>query len=749
MSYQVKFTDNTKLSITVQDQILETTQTSLSFVGKNYAGYSQPIAENFLHLLENFANSSAPSHPVQGQLWFDSTSGISQLKVNLDGSSTGWVSASGIKKSATAPLAGNVIGDVWIDTAKSQLNLYNGSSWLLVGPQYSEGSRSGPEVETIIGIDDVSYFVIVFYCNNYRVSILSSQAFIPKSSIPGFAKINQGITLSTFDFSNSGSTNLTKFWGRTSEADALNVNGTTVNSTYFLRSDISSTTNKQFNIRDDAGINIGSNLNFNISTTSNETLLVSKTSGKNIKIKLTSSSVLTGSESQSLVYTAINIDPSGKIGFGVDNMTPSATVDVKGSPGLTEVGIRADGRLVIENLSDSNSTTTGSIVTSGGLGVRLKSNFGGNIEVNGVITVGNTNQVAGSVLLPGPSSVADTLVHKIYDIGTETRAFRKIYADTIYGNIVGSITVSSGSIDGSITGSATSLSNSTNFSVIGDVVTTAPVSFNGTQGTIQLNTQISDTYYTNTAQTNTFQTNDVLFLKKSGDTKLTQISKNNFVNSMPVVPVGAIFPFAGTAAPTGYLLCDGSEVLIGDYISLYNVIGFTYKSASLLQGRSTFALPDLRGRFPLGRDNMNNGISVPSKASSEESPVYITTISGTASRVSSATAITLGGEYPSALTASEQGGIDTRKIYIDNLPSHRHSLKSSDGTRYYAVNPDGNVQPPDLGGFVGKVHAIGENAQFIPVTGDIDTTISQLQKPFNIMNPYLTINYIIFTGRLS
>lgn len=749
MSYQVKFTDTTKLSITVQDQMLETTQTSLSFVGKNYAGYSQPIAENFLHLLENFANSSAPSHPVQGQLWFDSTAGISQLKVNLDGSTTGWVSASGIKKSATAPSAGNVIGDVWIDTAKSQLNLYNGSSWLLVGPQYSEGSRSGPEVETIIGVDDVSYFVIVFYCNNYRVAILSNQTFIPKSSIPGFAKINQGITLSTFDFSNSGSSNLTKFWGRTSESDALNVNGTTVSSTYFLRSDISSTTNKQFNVRDDAGINIGSNLNFNISTTSNETLLVSKTSGKNVKIKLTSSSILPGSESQALLYTAINLDASGKIGFGVDNMTPLATIDVKGVTGSTDLGIRADGRLVIDNLSDSTSITTGSIVTSGGLAVRLKSNFGGNIEVNGVITVGNTNQVAGAVLLPGPSSVSDTLVHKIYDIGTETRAFRKIYADTIYGNIVGSVTVNNGLINGSITGSASSLSNPTNFSITGDVVTTTSVSFNGSQNTIQLNTQISDTYYTNAPATTTFQANDVLFLNRVGDTKLKQISKNNFVNSMPVVPVGAIFPFAGSAVPNGYLLCDGSEIPIGTYIALYNVIGFTYKSASLLQGRSTFALPDLRGRFPLGRDNMNNGITVPSKASSEENPVYITTISGTASRVSSATASVIGGEYPSALTASEQGGIDTRKIYTENLPSHRHTLKSSDGTRYYAVNPNGNVQPPELGGYVGKVHAIGENAQFIPVTGDIDTTISQLQQPFNIMNPYLTINYIIFTGLLS
>ena len=57
---------------TVQDGVVNT-QTDLSFVGKGYAGYGELIAENFLHLMENFANTSAPTKPIQGQLWYDST----------------------------------------------------------------------------------------------------------------------------------------------------------------------------------------------------------------------------------------------------------------------------------------------------------------------------------------------------------------------------------------------------------------------------------------------------------------------------------------------------------------------------------------------------------------------------------------------------------------------------------------------------------------------------------------------------
>jgi hypothetical protein len=59
---------------TVQDSVLNT-QTDLTFIGKGYDGYGEIVAENFLHLLENFSNTTAPTKPVKGQLWYDETTG--------------------------------------------------------------------------------------------------------------------------------------------------------------------------------------------------------------------------------------------------------------------------------------------------------------------------------------------------------------------------------------------------------------------------------------------------------------------------------------------------------------------------------------------------------------------------------------------------------------------------------------------------------------------------------------------------
>ena len=90
MSYTISFSDAVnKGTITVEDNTVNS-QTSLQFPGKNTTSYGTIIAENFLHVLENFANSTAPLRPIQGQTWFDTTAGVNQLKI-YDG--TTWVAS--------------------------------------------------------------------------------------------------------------------------------------------------------------------------------------------------------------------------------------------------------------------------------------------------------------------------------------------------------------------------------------------------------------------------------------------------------------------------------------------------------------------------------------------------------------------------------------------------------------------------------------------------------------------------------
>ena len=178
MPYNIDRTDKANYgSITVSDQTVNQ-ETSIEFPGKNYTGYAKVIAENFLHLLENFAKSTPPSNPVIGQLWYD-TNTISnppqpQLKV-WDGSS--WTSAGAVKKSISRPTAQNaVIGDLWVDTANQQLYLWSGSNWILVGPQYSDGSFTGPSVDTIFDTLNIGHLIIKFLLKNRVVAIVSAEA---------------------------------------------------------------------------------------------------------------------------------------------------------------------------------------------------------------------------------------------------------------------------------------------------------------------------------------------------------------------------------------------------------------------------------------------------------------------------------------------------------------------------------------------------------------------------------------------
>ena len=235
MSYQIDHTDKPNYgTITVEDQTVNV-EKSVGFVGKNYTGYSKVIAENFLHILENFASATAPTNPVVGQLWYDSEADVieenrqPQLKV---WDSTSWVPAGNVKKSGSAPINA-VKGDLWADSSNQQLYLYSGSNWVLVGPQFSEGTLTGPKVETVYDTGNASHVIINFYVSNRIIVIFSKDEFTPKLAIQGFSIIKRGVNITSTDDSGAIST-LNKLWGTAEKADALVVSGRVVTSDNFL-----------------------------------------------------------------------------------------------------------------------------------------------------------------------------------------------------------------------------------------------------------------------------------------------------------------------------------------------------------------------------------------------------------------------------------------------------------------------------------------------------------------------------------
>lgn len=119
------------------------------------------------------------------------------------------------------------------------------------------------------------------------------------------------------------------------------------------------------------------------------------------------------------------------------------------------------------------------------------------------------------------------------------------------------------------------------------------------------------------------------------------------VVTQPPIPAGVMHQYAGATAPSGYLLCDGSAVSRTTYAALFAVLSTTYGAGN---GSTTFNLPDLRGRVPMGA-----GTGTGLNASGTGAP------SGTAQ--TARTRGQWGGEETHLLTSAESG-----------MPAHLHTF---------------------------------------------------------------------------
>ena len=178
------------------------------------------------------------------------------------------------------------------------------------------------------------------------------------------------------------------------------------------------------------------------------------------------------------------------------------------------------------------------------------------------------------------------------------------------------------------------------------------------------------------------------------------------------------------------MLCDGSEKARSSYPDLFAVIGYTYGDPSLLTGLATFRLPDLRGRFLLGRSTMDNADSIETLSGIIDSNTL--SIDST-SQATEATAGILGNT----------SGTPTKTLNVDNIPDHKHTLVDSLGNEYNTIaNRTGTPEDPNAISEYG--FALDAQTQIYDRTGGMIGSTTPTTN-FNIMNPYLTINYIIYT----
>ena len=201
MAYTLKLT-NGKILTTLPDQVSDGVTTSLTLIGKNVNAYGTDINQNYIRILENFANNVAPRAPLAGQLWFDTVT--SQIKVYVPTSNASGefkpVGAPIIRASEPATLA---IGDLWFDSSSDQLKFKKDASTVVViGPDFDASiGKSGWVSETfednLSGIQNVAGL----YSNNVLLGILSTASFtiVSTETRTSLRSVSVGITANYSD----------------------------------------------------------------------------------------------------------------------------------------------------------------------------------------------------------------------------------------------------------------------------------------------------------------------------------------------------------------------------------------------------------------------------------------------------------------------------------------------------------------------------------------------------------------------
>lgn len=186
------------------------------------------------------------------------------------------------------------------------------------------------------------------------------------------------------------------------------------------------------------------------------------------------------------------------------------------------------------------------------------------------------------------------------------------------------------------------------------------------------------------------------------------VALTRIVDNISVLPVGMVSPYAGTAAPSGWLICDGTAVSRDTYANLFTVIGTTYGSGN---GTSTFNVPDLRQRFPLGKAASGTGA----------------TLGGTGGTISHTHAHSHGAS-----------------VSITDAADHDHSFSGTSGTP-----ASGNAAATGSGNNAGGGHTHSAGSFAVSsggAHGHSGSASTDEASGTSATPPFLALNYIIRTG---
>jgi len=543
--------------------------TSLSLVGPGYPNYGYAYAQNFLNLLENFSGPYAPENSIEGQLWYDTS--IADKKVlrinNGTDTSSRWPAVSGIYQQTDDPFVQyrETIkeGDLWVDTGNGQVKIRTGIEWKTVGPVISSGiDKTGSEATTASSTSDVIYPIIKNWVNGKVVEIISYNAFTPKQVIDGFTNILTGTNLTT-------KVNA-KYNGVATKADGIVVSGNTVLRAYeILRNRASLQIHTgTFVVNSADGLfvkNATYNHSIQLNSDINGAKLFFNDDNKNFKVGIEN-------------WSYITFDPVTSGGIVAVNTLTNTGVG-------PEVSLNVFGGAQISNTLTITLNANNALVVAGGAKISGFTKVENNFWVTGVTTASGRVIIGSSI---GSGLILDPAKDEVYDIGSNTRKFRRVYAKE-FGS-------TASQFYGTLNGPSTRLASNRNFGLGGQLTATS-VAFNGSQDVViqaALKRNAIDSQPTTSTVT---ATQTLLVLNTASNlNELEKISREDFLRDIisALIPTGAIIPWSTSTTSTLYnnfLICNGAIYSrTGTYSNLFNTIGTQYTSSTV--AASDFQVPN-------------------------------------------------------------------------------------------------------------------------------------------------------------
>lgn len=478
MSYRINKT-NGDLLIDLTDGIIDTSSTDITLVGRNYKGFGEYINENFVAMLENFAATSAPANPLEGQLWYDTQE--QRLKIY---NGTNFKVAGGPIISAGQPqnLTG---GDLWIDNEQNKLYFFDGTDLVLVGPQYnSVQGKTSFEAVTMVDTSNQTRVVLALYIAGVLAGIYSSaNEFTPRlnyniSPYPTNTPIKRGFNPVSVEF---------KYQGTATSAEALQSStGQIFTPADFVRSNERDSDNNVVNQEMDGGLFVkgaaglevgyGANRYAAFKTVDLGTLSVIDINQLNYDFAIR---VRSGSD----FIDAVRVDSStGRVGIFTN--TPEEVLDVNGNA-------RINGNInVIGDLSVGGATTyiNATTLRTQDKNMELAADEDGNpaggnlVADGGGITLLSTD---GNKTIEWLNSTGNWTSNQHWDL-VAGREFRINNSMVISSTAIGTSVTSANGLTS--VGTLTSLGVAGDITIGGNIVNTGAMQIN-TGGTVTFNNQ--------------------------------------------------------------------------------------------------------------------------------------------------------------------------------------------------------------------------------------------------------------------